>query len=187
MALFPLGILSAAAGGGETYELISTTVLGGTATSVTFSSLATYASTYKHLQIRTVARVSASQVSQVIGIQINGDTGNKYSGPGVQGNCSTVSSFGYANSPTMDFQRLTAANATANSFGALVIDIIDPYAAKNKTLRTLGGFTSTGENMVALTSGAYLNTSSITSITCLSFSPSNFVAGSRFSLYGIRG
>jgi hypothetical protein len=58
---FPLGILSAAGAGGggplaSDYELISTQILTSPQSSITFSSLGTYSSTYKHLQVRAVAR-----------------------------------------------------------------------------------------------------------------------------------
>ena len=75
--------------------------------------------------------------------------------------------------------------ATASAFGGGVVDILDPYSTtKNKTIRGLGGLAATN---IALRSGSWASTDSVTSITCLPFSGGNWVAGSRFSLYGIKG
>jgi hypothetical protein len=75
---------------------------------------------------------------------------------------------------------------TANIFGAAVVDILDPFSTtKNTTVRTLLGQTSS-TNRVALSSGAFYSTAAITSVTLFPETES-ILAGSRFSLYGIRG
>jgi hypothetical protein len=78
---------------------------------------------------------------------------------------------------------LSGSSATASSFGAGVMDVLDPFeTTKNKTVRALFG--NTIAPRVELTSAVYLSTSSITS---LSFSAiGSLVSGSRFSLYGIK-
>jgi hypothetical protein len=88
----------------------------------------------------------------------------------------------------MAMAQVARGNSTASSFGAGVIDILDPFSTtKNKTLRGLGGITSSEATNIALRSGSWASTSAVTSITCLPFSADNWVAGSRFSLYGIKG
>jgi hypothetical protein len=82
MSLFPLGILSAAGAGGvgATYELIESQILGSNQSSITFSSLATYASTYKHLQIRAAGKGSGNSFEETnVNLRFNGDTGSNYS------------------------------------------------------------------------------------------------------------
>jgi hypothetical protein len=82
---------------------------------------------------------------------------------------------------------LIAGNATSTIFGPIIIDIVDAYSTtKNKTIRSLQGVYSTGFQ-VRLVSGSWRNTASITTIAMTSANSSNFLTGSRFSLYGIKG
>jgi hypothetical protein len=78
---------------------------------------------------------------------------------------------------------ITGATATANAFGACVIDILDPFeTTKNKTIRGL-----TGANTVVSLSSTFWNfTTAVSSIELSAFSATNFLVGSRFSLYGIK-
>lgn len=184
--LIPLGILAASgAGVAGSYELIETITVGsGGAASVTFSSLNTYSTTYQHLQIRAVARGAGSGASDYIGIRLNGDTGSNYSWHQIFGNGSSVGS-GAATSTTRGLVgEIAGSSQTANSFGASVIDILDPYEAKNKTIRALSGNPITAVN---LWSSAWYNTASLTSITLLEYDgQGNFAQYSRFSLYGLK-
>lgn len=166
------------------FVLLEQQVLGSTTASVTFSNLATYASTYKHLQIRAVARSSNASTRTELAIRLNGDTGNNYAGHSVYGFSGSVLSGWEANVSRMIVGFLPAANATSGMFAPAVIDLLDPYASKNKTLRSLNGVQVDG--LVILASGAWFNTASLTSITALPLAGS-FVTGSRFSLYGVKG
>ena len=188
MTLSALGIFSAAGAGGVVaagdYELISTTILGTATSSVTFSSLATYSSTYKHLQLRIAAR--SSSASSFSGrLRFNGDTGANYSFKQLLGNGSSVLSTADSCQTGTDILPVSNSTSTASSFGGAVIDILDSYSTtKNKTLRSLAGFAL---GAVYLRSGAWYNTASVTSIDLYMQDATNFIAGSRFSLYGIRG
>jgi hypothetical protein len=74
---------------------------------------------------------------------------------------------------------------TANIFGSAVIDILDPFSTtKNTTTRSLGGHNSSTARLY-LGSGAYYSTAAVTSIT-VGPNSGSILAGSRFSLYGIR-
>jgi hypothetical protein len=185
MTLSALGIFSAAGAGGVQgdYELIETQILGSSQASVVFSSLATYSSTYKHLQIRVAARSTRSATTDGIDLRINADTGANYSLHLLQGTGTAVSSYGEANTNLIYCGDIPAASTTANSFGALVIDILDCYSTtKNKTAKALSGYTS----LIGLYSGHRRNTESTTSLTVQTRTGS-LATGSRFSLYGIRG
>jgi hypothetical protein len=188
--LIPFGILSAAGvvEGGATYELISTTILGGTAASVTFSNLGDYSSTYKHLQIRAVARMSNASNGATGSFRLNGDTGSNYAWHYLQGTGAAVQTeTGTSDTEMENIYAITAANDVANSFGAVIIDILDCYSTtKNTTVRAFSG-TTANETRARLGSGVWIDTASITSATMLSTSPGSFIANSRFSLYGIRG
>jgi hypothetical protein len=193
MTLSALGIFSAAGAGGvvaaSDYDLISTTTLGTATPSVTFSSLGDYSSTYKHLQIRTVGRVSAdtSGSGDAFTVRFNGDSGSNYALHQLFGNGSTVTSNSTAPATGFFGQRFTDSGSTSNAFGAAVIDILDSYStSKNKTARILGG-NANNTSYIFLNSGVWISTASITSITLSPNVGGNFVAGSRFSLYGIKG
>jgi hypothetical protein len=191
MTLSALGIFSAAGAGGATgtYELIETYVLGSSQSSVVFSNLGTYSSTYKHLQIRGSVRSDRSGFNaSIYAMRFNGDTGANYSWHSLRGTGSAGESEGVANASLMRVSFVPAAPSTANGFDALVVDIIDPYStSKNKTAKSLAGIASS-QNNISLMSGNFRSLSAITSVTFLDelSGSNNFVAGSRFSIYGIR-
>jgi len=190
--LIPFGVLSAAGAGGVAgdYELIATEILTASQASVTFSNLGDYSSTYKHLQIRATMRSAstfASGFADTVQVQLNGDGGTNYSSHYLWGTGSAVQSSGIANLQYFFIPDPMPANGgAANNFGTFVIDILDAYSTtKNKTLRSLGGYSDPNGRTVSLSSGAWYNTNSITSVLLRS-QTANTVAGSRFSLYGIK-
>lgn len=184
--LIPFGVFSAAGAGGGgaagAYELISTTLISTNTASVTFD-VSSYASTYKHLQVRFTSRVSIDQ-----GIQprmtFNSDTASNYSRHQLTGDGSSVSSFGGANATNMFLGATIPGNSTSNAFSAHIVDILN-FASTSvyKTMRCFSGCTPV--NDIKLTSGNWRSTSAITSITIDSLD--YFVSGSRFSIYGIKG
>jgi hypothetical protein len=185
MALFPLGILSAAGAGGAAlipdYDLLETQILGSTEASITFSSLGTYASTYKHLQIRMTARLSGANG---IDAYINGDTGSNYAGHLLRGNGSTVTSFARSSSSTL---QIADSTSTANVFTGAVVDILDfASSTKNTTIRSFTGDAG-GQTFIQIWSGLWNNTAAVTSIEIYGRAATTLQIGSRFSLYGIRG
>jgi hypothetical protein len=189
--LIPLGIL-ASAGGIPTgdYELIESTVLTSAQASVTFSNLGDYSSTYKHLQIRATARTTSGDNYVGLMVAVNGDTGSNYAEHFLYSNVNSVTSGAATSKVRMNLGWPPGTPINASAYAGAVIDLLDAYSTtKNKTFRALGGFAGTtgGNNsFIALNSGAWFNTSSVTSLT-LSLSGGNLVAGSRFSLYGIKG
>jgi len=188
----PYGILSAAGVSGEvtgTYELISTTILGSNAASVTFSSLGTYLSTYKHLQIRFTGKVSKAETGQELAIRVNGISTNSYSWHYIRGSGSSVTSANGTTTNGMFLGQFTADNATASTYGGGIIDLLDTYStSKNKTFRGLSGVSTGGLTRINLYSGLFQSTNAVDSISIFSQNFSdNIITGSRFSLYGIRG
>jgi hypothetical protein len=182
---FPLGILSAAGAGGVAggdYELIESFIVSGSSTgSIVFSNLGTYSSTYKHLQIRGTAKTNQGAIFDLIKVQLNGDTGNNYARHALLGNGSTVSSSGISSTGFVNFA--AQGNSTANVFGGFVFDILDAYSTtKNKTTRALAGVTE-----IRLSSGLWMNTASLTSVTLSPEFGSLLIEGSRFSIYGVKG
>jgi hypothetical protein len=185
-----LGLLGASSFLASDYELISSTILISGTPSVTFSNLGTYASTYKHLQIRMSARTSIGAWVDNIAMRINSDTGANYSWHrffAEGGNPRYVQNG--LNSQQMRMLGISGSNISNNVFSAATTDITDSFSAsKNKTIRTFGGHSEiTGTSQINFGGGNWRNTSSISSITLFVESGNNFVSGSRFSIYGIKG
>jgi hypothetical protein len=170
----------------QDFELIESVFVASTTASVTFNNLNQYATDYKHLQIRSVARSVRDSSLDGIAIRINGDAGNNYSYHRLLTATASGSPISTADIAQTDslLSAVSAATQTANSFGAIVTDILDAFSSsKNTTIRSLGGFVGTYVNFI---SGAWFNTASINTLTLLSNNGSSIAAGSRFSLYGIR-
>jgi hypothetical protein len=178
MGLIPLGILSSAGSQlSGTFELIETKILASAASSVTFESLSTYSSTYKHLQIRLAL---SPRGDEWLGMRINGDTTHaNYESNTLRGTGSVVNAFSSGGEGGSLYYVMQYGSSIASS---VVIDIVDAYAAKNKVIRALGGSTTT----LTLSSGAWFSTATLSSLRFGS-SSGDFTTGSRFSIYGIRG
>jgi hypothetical protein len=186
--LIPFGIFSASAVGSD-YELIETQILGSTTATVTFSSLGTYSSIYKHLQFRYTSRTNrAGDTNDRVYLAFNGDTGANVFTHTLFGDGTSVgSNFGFGGgNELMLLENASPGNtATASAFGAGVVDILDSYSTtKNKTIRAFYG-KATASNRIALNSGFWNNTAALTQVRFSAIG--SFVAGSRFSLYGIKG
>ena len=167
------------------YDLLETEILTGTQSSVTFSSLnSTYGADYQHLQIRATMDATGNfgTVYDVFAT-LNGDTGSNYDSHHMRGTGSTVYS-AYSSSAT-NFIALTNSTTSAGaSFSAAVIDILDPFETTKYT--TLRSFTGSASYQVGLQSVLWRNTAALTTFTLTPHGSTSFVAGSRFSLYGLK-
>jgi hypothetical protein len=195
-----LGIIDSggAGGGGGAYESIATAVGTGSSGTVTFSSIP---STYKHLQIRMMAKSSYTGGSEPLYWQAvvrpNGDSSSSnYTFHQLRGNGSAASAAGSGSGAYDGVYVVAAANSNysgySDIYGVAIIDIED-YASttKNKTVRAISGvnnnLSTTGSGAVILNSSVWLNTSAITSLTIFEGGAYNWLSGSVFSLYGIKG
>ena len=187
MSFMLLGILNAqaAGGGGAAYDLLETTTLASSASSVTFSGLGSY-SDYAHLQIRYVVRGAEASSSKDHFINLNGDTGSNYSYHTLRVNLPNVVSQGYGNQSNYFIGAVAADDVGTGIFSPGIVDVLDfASSSKNTTLKTLGGNVSSN-NTVYLSSGGYFSTNAITSIA-FSLNSGDYLTGTRFSLYGIKG
>ena len=175
-----LGILvSSGAVVGGNYESIATVTVGsGGASNVEFTSIP---STYKHLQIRYIARGSILTNSLM---QFNADTGTNYSWHVLYGTGASALAVGGGSNSFMYASNI--ASATSNFTGG-VIDILD-YAStsKYKTMRTLGGYDANGSGEIGLFSGSWQSTSALTSIKLYPNSSGTYTQYTQFALYGIK-
>jgi hypothetical protein len=169
------------------YELIATSFITSPAASVTFD-VSALGSSYKHLQLRVTGRDTNSS-DQAIGLRFNGDTGNNYTFHQIYASGSSVASNGFATG-TFNYAGLglmPGASYTSNVFGVSIIDILDfASTAKNKTCRAFLGWLTNSANNLNFRSSLWISTSAITSINVFATGTA-FAAGSRISIYGIKG
>lgn len=187
MSPIPLGILASSGGAAGAYELIQSTILSTSQSSVTFSNLGSYSSTYKHLQIRATLNTIETSNNFLDGlIRFNGDNNANYAYHAMLGNGSSIQTAS-GTSTTFSYIRGCFLRNSGGRWGCVVIDIVDPFSSsKTKTVRYLSGQNETSSGRVNFGSVLWNNTSPITSIE---FFPevSSMRAGSRLSLYGIKG
>ena len=164
--MFPIGMVQVGSAGAST---------------VSFSSIP---STYTHLQVRFM---NFGQSSTAQYFRLNGDAGSNYARHLLVGSGSSAAA--YAGASQTELWPISGLNTT-NLAAVGVIDILDyKNTSKYKTTRTLGGIDNNGgvtNNEVALSSGLWMNTNAITSITFFPLS-GNFTQHSSFALYGIKG
>ena len=158
--------------------LISSTVLDVNTPSVTFD-VSSFAGVYKHLQITYVARSTSGETGFFI--RFNGDGSSSYRTHYLLGDGSSVSSSTFGPDPRGQIGLLAGSGASANDYRGGIIDLLDPYSASKNT--TVRGFSSS-QSVVILMSVLWLNTAPVSSIQ-LTPDNGNFVAGSRFSIYGV--
>ena len=168
------------------YELIQTVILSSAATSITFSSIP---QDYKHLQARVVARTNVAAQASAFELYVNGNaTMSNYYYHELTG--AGTSAFSSAQSQQAQVGYAAAASAASEVFNGAIIDILD-YTNTNKTrtIRSFNGVFGTSSNgrFISLTSNLYNNTTAITSLVFDLNSTATYVAGTRISLYGIRG
>jgi hypothetical protein len=167
------------------YELITTALVTSTVSQVTLD-VSAFTSEYKHLQIRGVGRVSSGTTIRAFDSRFNGDSGTNYNGHIIIGEGASVYSGGSGNTSNASGFYVTGGGNSAGAFGGGIIDIFDAFSTtKFKTVRSLGG--QLGYNIMSLGSSTWRSTNPITSIQLYPQASESWAAGTRFSIYGIRG
>jgi len=189
-----LGIIASAISGNlfapsGAYDSIATSTPAGN-NAITFSSIA---ATYKHLQVRYIARTSLASLGFAgMTINFNSDTGSNYAYHRLYGNGSSAVADAGATQTAAYVGGAANANNLAGEFVAGIVDILDyTSTSKNKTVRGLYGGddnTNGGSGVVHLNSGLYYATpAAITSVTFTLGSGQTFATNSHFALYGVKG
>jgi hypothetical protein len=172
----------------DAYESIATATVGsGGAGSISFTSIP---STFKHLQIRGIARDNRSAAANMMKTWVNNDTGANYTDHWLYGDGSTADVFAETTGANhTQIVRISSASTSSNIFGSFVVDILD-YAntSKYKTFKVLSGFDGNGSGLIFFTSGLWLSTSAINRIDFAvgAAGGSLFSEHSSFALYGIK-
>lgn len=173
------------------FDSIATTTIGSPgASSITFSSIP---ATYTHLQIRGIVRNSANVGGDDVQLRLNADSGTNYTWHEFYTAGTVASVYAQTAGAGVTYTRISrnAADASYASgvFNAVVVDILD-YAntSKYKTVRTLFGTDGNGTGAVGLSSGLWMSTSAVTSLTIYPYNlgGNNFAQYSSLALYGIK-
>ena len=170
-----LGIMDGSGGlaASPSFESIATANGTGSSSTITFNSIP---STYTHLQIRGILKNASTFTGDAsFTVTFNGVGGTSYSWHQLRGNGSAAAvSSGASQSSMASFYTQVSSNASySNRFGVFIMDIHD-YASttKNKTMRLFAGVETNNAktDYVSLSSGLFVNTSAISSITIISHS-----------------
>ena len=165
----------------NSFESIQTVTVGsGGQSSISFTSIP---STYKHLQIRGIAKLVSGAATNM-GLRFNSDTASNYSWHQLYADGSATGAGGYATQSSIGNQY-----TDPTYYSGFIIDILDyQNTNKYKTTRCLGGEDKNGSGYVTYTSGNWRSTSAITDITIYDPNASTtFAQYSSFALYGVRG
>jgi hypothetical protein len=156
-----------------TYTPLATVTLGGTATSVTFSSIP---ATYRDL-ILIVSGLTTTTTVDALAIRFNSDTGSNYSNVQMTGDGSSATSASSTN---------TAAFIGLIGDGAISVNVISvmDYSATDKH-KTVIGRGNVPNSRTRATASRWADTAAITSALVRTNADLTFTAGSTFSLYGV--
>jgi hypothetical protein len=171
------------------YESIATVTVGaGGSANVSFTSIV---GTYKHLELRMLARDSRATYGITdIQVTFNSDTAANYSWHLLMGDGASATADAGASSSNILLKGLSG-TSTGVAYGAGVFSVLD-YANTNKykTTRALMGTDVNGTvgglgGRIGLSSGSWRNTAAVTSITLTPLT-ANFTQYSSFALYGVK-
>jgi len=188
-----LGVISSGISGNlgppNSYESIQTVTVGSGGTStISFTSIP---QTYKHLQIRAIARNTSTGADVFSLLRFNNSSASNYGTHYFGATGSTI--FQGFNGPSVTDMFSLVTHGSANSmnsnvFSGGIIDILDyTSTTKTKTVRTLTGVNGMGPGQIDLTSGLwFINPVTVTQIDLLVQS-NNYAEFSSFALYGIKG
>jgi hypothetical protein len=168
----------------STYEPIATQTLGSAASSVTFSSIS---GTYTDLILQVNNQMSGASGFK---LRFNSDSGSNYSETFLYGTGSAAGS-GRASSQTSIYNNLIYGDSTTADIFTPNIIQLQNYS-NSTTYKTVlwryGTATGAGGSNGDVTAivGLWRNTGAITAIEVSAWNAVNFVAGSTFTLYGIK-
>ena len=173
------------------YDSIATVTLSSGQASIEFTSIP---STYKHLQIRAIAKnvTTGAADYDAIRMTVNSDTGSNYTWHSIESQAaSNLVASAAASYPTAFYRSggiMRSGTGQTNAFTGAIIDILDyQNTSKYKTFRGMSGTEYAGTYAYLLfTSGMWQSTSAITSIKFVVDTAANFAQYSSFALYGIK-
>jgi hypothetical protein len=155
-----------------TYEPIATTTVSGTSTStITFNSFSGYT------DLRLIAQAQVADTYCLL--RVNGDSSNIYSNTLINGSGSAASS-SRSGSDAQWFVNTANGSNTSN----FIVDFFN--YSNTTTFKTKIGRTNISHESVKADVSLWRNTAAITSISLIVPAANNWIAGSIFTLYGIK-
>jgi hypothetical protein len=164
-----------------TYTLISSSVLGSTTGSVTFSSIP---STFTDLVLRVGGRFDGNSSS--FEITFNGITSSVYRNTYLNTNGSTLESSNSGGGQVY-IMGVNTSPSTADTFGSIEVYIPNYLVSANKPFSSFGVTENNATTaFTEMSAVLFTNTAAITSIKIDGGGAYFFVPGSSFYLYGIK-
>lgn len=166
--------------------LINEQVLGGTAATVTFSSIP---QTYHNLRMVVVSRCDLAANFSDVYLQFNGDTGSNYTRQYIVGNNVSPSANQTVSAAKVGFLSSECSTGVTSYPATNTVDI-PAYTGTTffKTLLVASGMANgsslSGNMFISATQGIWASTSAINAIVVGLTGSGNFIAGSVFDLYG---
>lgn len=164
--------------------LISSTTLGSSAASFTFSSIP---SGYTDLCLKVSARGDATTVNY-FRVTFNGDSSTIYSDTEIQADGTTggIASGRDTNSTRLNFIGLESNGYTANTFSSAEMYFPNYTSTTSKPSSYFGVMENNATTAyMGVDAGLYRNSIALTSVT-LTPASGNFAASSTFTLYGLK-
>ena len=169
------------------FESIATVTVGsGGAANIEFTSIP---GTYQHLQLRGVIRGEYAALNDdAFVLRLNNDSGSNYAHHRLTGSGASATAGSGASATLIDYIfDAPGSTATANVFGAYIVDILD-YASATKatTVRGFVGYDRNGGGNVRLVSGLWTSTSAVTQVSLVNALSRDAEQYSTLALYGIK-
>jgi hypothetical protein len=170
------------------FDALATVTTTSAVNSITFAGIP---QGYEHLQVRANVRCTGAAGTSLLWWRMNGlaSTSN-YTSHGLGGDGSTAYAYNLGSSYAMGLIGSTAhSGSLANAYTGIVFDVLDYNSStKNKTARSLRGEDYNGSGDIRLSSGLFISTEPVNSLTIgfLDNGGSNFTSLSQLTLYGVR-
>jgi hypothetical protein len=169
----------------NTYKLLSSNVLTGTQTTITFSSIP---AGYTDLVLSISARTNSGSVADAIKYTLNNDSSAVYTFKVGYGNGTSAVATGETNYTVAGryFYANVGNGSTANTFGNGEL-YISRYASQQRKAISENGVNENNATAANLNMGAtvWAQNQAVNSIELQSWNGADFVAGSSFYLYGV--
>jgi hypothetical protein len=167
------------------FDALASATLSASASSLSIVGIPT---TYRHLQVRIVARATDAATANYLFMRVNNDTtSSNYARHILIGDGASANSYSSTGSTITNLGEIPAANATAGIFGSFVLDILDyKDTVKFKTIRSIGGDDRNGNGEVELNSILYMSTNAITSLQFTTYTAASLAQYTQVAVYGVK-
>ena len=174
---------------GEAWIPLASNVYGSDSGTCTFTSPADGSSTswdqFMDLVVVGYCRAAASDPNAIVYMRLSGVTTAIYSYQFLRGSGSAVAGEAYDGQTVAPVAFLNANTSTANCFGVFVCHLFDVNSGKYKSGVSQGAADSDGSGWVSQYTWLQASQAPVTSITFDNHHWGNWMAGSRFDLFGI--